>query len=144
MTKLASFSARAVTVSVDPGSERANDDGTLTVRDRTFTDRVRCEDPRIDGVNEPTVSLEIDPAAGSGTLTGTFVLTPEGLDGRWEGALDGALENGLVVSRGLARGSGALEGLILRVDFTQLAESPTDDVPEGALAFFSMAGAVLE
>lgn len=141
---LSTFVARATTCEIAPGREQADDSGKLQIRDRVFTDIVESADARLAGNNRVTLDLDIDPKIGEGTLRGRFELQLNSLDGAWEGELDGALSRGLVTAFGVARGSGALDGASIRIDFRQVAERAGLHPCETPLAFFDIDGFVLE
>lgn len=141
---LAPFSASVTTCGVEPGSEEVGDDGLLHVTDRVFTDIVASSDPRVAGTNRVTVAMELDPDAGTGELQGSFVLTPDEVDGTWEGELAGHLD-GMVAADGLARGTGALEGAIAHIAFRQVEQHPTGEPAcDEPLAFYELTGLTLE
>jgi hypothetical protein len=142
--KLTSFTASATTCEVTPGSEAPDDKGTLHIKGQAFTDMVESSDARIAGVNTPTLDIVIDPASGMGELNGSFVWKPKAYDGTWEGMMEGQIRQGLVTARGLARGTGTLEGLSLRVDFQQVRESQGQAPCPEPKAFFVMQGLLLE
>jgi hypothetical protein len=142
--KLTPFKAIATTCDVKPGSEAPGDKGTLHVKGQAFTDIVESSDARIAGVNTPTLDIVIDPASGKGELSGSFVWKPKAGDGTWEGMMEGQIREGLVTARGVACGSGALEGLSLRVDFQQVRESQGQPPCPEPKAFFAMQGLILE
>ncbi|MFQ5967959.1 MAG: hypothetical protein ACE5MI_10160 [Acidimicrobiia bacterium] len=135
------FTAIATTCEIDPGSEEM-DGATLRIRNRVFTDIVESDDPRLAGVNKPTLNLDLDPASGQGTLEGEFVLTPQAVEGTWEGSLTGSLEGGLVRARGQASGTGILQGFDLHVEYEQIKEHPGQPPCEDPQAFFQMWGHV--
>ncbi|MGH9166957.1 MAG: hypothetical protein ACRD02_03870 [Acidimicrobiia bacterium] len=141
---LTSFTAGATTCGVDPGEEKVSEDGLLLVRNRVFTDIVESSESQVAGTNRVTVSLDLDPEAGTGAVKGTFTLTPKGLEGTWEGELVGSL-NGMISATGLGRGTGDLLGRVIYVSFQQVAEHPTGQPAcEDSLAFYEMAGLVLQ
>src|SRR3990172_4258265 len=98
------------------------------------------EQPIADG----TLKITINPKSGDGDLQGKFRLKPNTVDGAWEGELQGRFVNGLVTSWGIARGSGALLGSVLRIDFQQVVEYPGKPPCEDPKAFFEMRGLILE
>jgi hypothetical protein len=137
------FSARATTCDVAPGSEENAPNGWLTIRGRTFTDVVESSEPDVAGTNRPTLDIDLDPASGGGRLRGRFVLTPSKTGGTWEGELSGAFEGGLVRAAGLARGTGRLAGAVLHVDYRQVPDR-TGAIPcADPKAFFEMNGTIL-
>ena len=141
---LSSFSASVTTCGVEPGREEVGDDGLLHVTDRVFTDIVVSSDPRLAGTNRLTLAMDLDPDAGTGELRGSFVLTPDEVDGSWEGELTGHLD-GMVSADGLARGTGALDGAIAHIAFRQVPEHPTaEPACDEPLAFYELTGLTLE
>jgi hypothetical protein len=141
--RLTPFSAFATTRDIAPGTETVSD-GTVRIRERLFTDVVESDSPRIAGINEPLLDLDVDAQAGTGTVQGPFVLKPTDGAGTWEGRLTGKLVNGMVTAWGLARGTGAFEGSVLRVDFQQVAAHPSSPPVAEAKAFFEMSGHILD
>ena len=135
--------ATATTCGVEPGREEQDDKG-LHVRDRIFTDRVESESSVFDGSNRIRVDLDANPADGSGRVMGTFELSLSSGAGSWKGELSGHLEGGMVVAEGLARGTGTLEGAVLRIDYQQIKEHPGKPACEKPFAFYRMKGLVLE
>jgi hypothetical protein len=118
------------------------EDGLLRIRGRVFTDIVRSSDVRLTGTNRVTVSLDLDPAAGTGQLTASFILTPEGSESAWEGEMIGTL-NGMISATGLARGTGTLKGAIAYLSFQQLDSHPSGEPGcDDALAFYAMTGLI--
>jgi hypothetical protein len=142
--KLTAFTASATTCDVKPGSEAPDNKGILHIKGQVFTDIVESTDGRIAGVNVPTLNIVIDPATGKGELSGSFVWKPKADNGAWEGMMEGQILEGLVAARGLARGTGALEGLSLRVDFRQVREGQGQPPCPEPKAFFAMQGLILE
>jgi len=140
---LTPFTATAATCAIVPGSERT-DGGKQHVTGRTFTDVVESRDQRIAGTNRPTLDIIFDPATNEGELRGRFVLQPKAVGGTWEGELGGRLIGGQVTSSGIARGTGALEGAVMRVDFQQVPAYPGTPPCENPFAFFEMKGIILE
>ncbi|OGO65649.1 MAG: hypothetical protein A2Z45_11855 [Chloroflexi bacterium RBG_19FT_COMBO_55_16] len=138
------FAATAATCEIVLGTEQPIADGTLKIQGRVFTDRVESQDSRIAGTNVPTLDITINPKSGDGDLQGKFRLKPNTVDGAWEGELQGRFVNGLVTSWGIARGSGALLGSVLRIDFQQVVEYPGKPPCEDPKAFFEMRGLILE
>ncbi|HLA99700.1 MAG TPA: hypothetical protein VJL34_14730 [Anaerolineales bacterium] len=138
------FSAMAATCEIDPGTEQALADGALQINGRVFTDKVESHDSRIAGTNMPTLNITFNPKLGEGELQGKFILTPIAFDGAWEGELHGRFVNGMVTSWGIARGSGALQGSVLSVDFQQVASYPGTPPCDEPKAFFEMRGLILE
>lgn len=133
---ISSVTAHATTFRIEPGSETA-EDGCVHIRGRVFTDRVESASSDLDGTNRVVVNLDI-AADGSGRLTGEFELSLSDDRGSWQGELDGHLENGMVVSRGLAHGTGALQNGIVYIEFRQIPEHPGTPPVEQPLAFFQM------
>jgi hypothetical protein len=139
---LSAVSASATTCGVEPGEELMGEDGLLRIRGRVFTDIVRSSDPRLTGSNRVTVSLDLDPSAGTGQLTASFILTPEESEGAWEGEMLGSL-NGMIAATGLARGTGALSGAVAYLNFQQVASHPSGEPGcDEALAFYAMTGLI--
>ena len=138
------FAATATTCEVTPGTEKAGSNGRVQVQNQIFTDIVRSSDTRIAGVNKPVLNLEFNPSDGTGSLEGSFVLQPEKAGGTWEGYMKGEILNGLVKATGLARGRGALEGLVMRVDFQQVEKIPGEAPCKNPSAYFQMEGSILE
>lgn len=139
---LSAVSATATTCGVEPGEEEMGEDGLLHIRGRVFTDIVRSSDSRLNGNNTVTVFLDLNPEAGTGQLTASFVLTPEGSAGAWEGEIVGTL-NGMISATGLAQGTGDLEGAVAYLEFRQVASHPTGEPAcDDALAFYSMTGLI--
>ena len=140
---LTAFKAIATTRDIAPGKETMSE-GKVRVRERLFTDVVESDDDRVAGTNEPLLDLDIDPAAGSGTVSGPFTLTPTTGSGKWVGRLTGELQGGMVVACGVARGTGSLEGSTMRVDFQQIAAHPSTSPVAEPKAFFRMSGHILD
>ena len=141
---LTTFTATAATCDVVPGTPEDTGDGMLHIRRQVFTDIVESHDPRIAGTNRPILDLDLDQQSGDGELRGSFALKPNGVDGAWEGELQGRFVKGLVISSGIARGTGALAGAVLRVEFRQVAAYPGQPPCESPKAFFEMNGMILE
>jgi hypothetical protein len=139
---LSEVSASATTCGVEPGEEVMGEDGLLRIRGRVFTDIVRSSDPRLTGTNRVTVSLDLNPAAGTGQLTASFILTPEESEGVWEGEMLGTLK-GMISATGLARGTGTLNGAVAYLTFQQVASHPSGEPDcDDALAFYAMTGLI--
>jgi hypothetical protein len=138
------FAATATTCEVSPGSEHSGQDGIVHVHNRTFTDIVRSKDQQIAGVNKPVLDLEFNPADGTGSVHGRFTLQPDKAGGAWEGHMTGEIRNGLVNAKGLARGNGALDGSVMRVDFRQVEKLPGEAPCPNPTAFFEMEGSILD
>ena len=83
------FIGHAVTEAVSPGTERSKEDGSLSIRDRVFTDILVSTEPTIAGTNIPVLNIDLDPATGTGTLSGRFELRPAAMQGSWNGELSG-------------------------------------------------------
>ena len=75
---------------------------------------------------------------------GTFALRSTSGDGVWEGELEGQLNGGVVTAFGAAKGKGAFDGAILRVDFRQVSERSGPYPCDAPKAFFDMEGFILE
>jgi hypothetical protein len=140
---LTAFTAVATTREIAPGRESMTD-GKVRVRERLFTDVVESNDERVAGENKPLLDLDIDPAAGSGTVSGPFTLTPKNGSGTWVGRLTGELAGGMVVASGLARGTGSFEGRTMRIDFQQIPAHPSTSPVDEPKAFFRMSGYILD
>jgi hypothetical protein len=140
---LTSFVATATTSEISPGDENT-EGGRLRVRNRVFTDIVKSSDARVAGVNKPALDIDLNPVDGTGVLQGGFTLRPGSGSGAWEGRMQGQFRNGMVVATGLARGTGALAGAVMRVDFRQVNELPGPPACANPLAFFEMEGFILE
>jgi hypothetical protein len=142
---LTRFTATATTCAVAPGTERMDDSGVLHVKDRVFSDIVESPDERIAGVNEPTLSMDINTRTGEAVLNGRFALVPSAKSGSWEGELHGSIaDDGMVRAFGLAQGQGEFEGLLLRVDFRQVEKLATPAPCTEPKAFFEIEGWILE
>ena len=140
---LTTFAATAATCDIAPGTTEATGDGMLHIRGRVFTDQVESQEPRLAGTNRPTLDIDFNEQTDDGELRGRFTLTPARVDGTWEGELQGQFVKGFVRSSGLARGTGALEGSVLWVEFQQVAEYPGQPPCENPKAFFTMRGMIL-
>ncbi len=141
---LTMFTATAATCDVAPGTTEATDDGMLHIKRQVFTDLVESQDPRIAGTNRPTLDINLNPESGDGELRGSFTLQPTAVDGTWEGELQGQFIQGFVTSSGIARGTGALAGAVMRVEFQQVASYSGQLPCESPQAFFEMHGMILE
>ena len=141
---ITTFVARAATCDVVPGTTEASPDGLLHIKGRVFTDLVESQDSRVAGTNRPTLDIDLNPESGDGELRGSFALKPDAVGGTWEGALQGRFVRGFVQSSGIARGTGALEGSVMRVEFQQVAAYPGQLPCESPQAFFEMQGMILE
>jgi len=139
---LSTFVAAATTCAIDPGTERV-EGGLVRVSQRTFTDVVQSDERMIAGTNRPVLDLEVDPAAGTGVLSGSFLLQPTAFSGAWEGEIEGRIDQGLVRARGIARGRDGLDGMMLYVEFRQAPDSPNAVPPcQDPKAFFEMEGLI--
>jgi len=138
------FAATATTCEVTPGTEKAGSNGRVQVQNQIFTDIVRSSDTRIAGVNRPILNLEFNPSDGTGSVEGSFVLQPDKAGGTWEGHMKGEIRNGFVSATGLARGRGALQGLVMRVDFRQVEKLSGEAPCKNPSAYFEMEGSILE
>ena len=141
---IAYFIGHAVTEAVSPGTERSNEDGSVSIRDRAFTDIVVSSEPAIAGRNVPVLNIDLDPSTGTGKLSGRFELRPDALQGAWNGELSGSIENGLVIASGLAVGSMALVNKTLRIDFRQIEKLPFESPCRDPKAFFEINGMILQ
>lgn len=133
--------AIATTVSIEPGTERTDDQGTH-IRNRTFTDRVQSSETAVDGTNRVTLDLDID-ARGGGVLRGVFELVLTNGKGVWKGEVEGRFENGMVVAEGMGWGAGAHEGDVVHIDYRQISAHPGKPPIEQPLAVFEMKAVVL-
>jgi hypothetical protein len=133
------FSCIATTRDVEPGTEQADASG-VHVRGRVFTDVVESSDLRFSGINRVSVEVDIDPKTGKGELRGSFTLRPSGREGAWEGEMVGEIVEGLVIARGLARGTGSLAPAVMRIEFKQLKSHPGTAPVAEPKAFFEMHG----
>ena len=140
--RLSEFFAEATTCEADPGAETVVE-GELHVRGRTFTDTVISDDSRGEGTKRLTVDLTVSLLEPRGRLNGTFALAPEA-GGSWFGALVGTIEGGRITAHGLARGAGAFQGRVMRVDFRQVDSVARPAACAEPLAFFQMNGFILE
>ncbi len=141
---LTTFNATAATCEVVPGTTETTADGLVHIRQQIFTDIVESQDPRIAGTNTPVLDIDLDQQSGTGALRGTFLLKPSAGDGEWEGELQGHFDQGLVRSSGIARGTGALGGSVLQVEFRQVVTYPGEPPCESPKASFEMNGMILE
>ena len=132
------FHAIATTAAAVPGSETPNDDGTVSVAGQAFEDIVESDDVRLAGNNSLLINMRFNPADGSGSLEGTFVLKPNAHDGEWRGHMTGEMAGGVITSKGTAEGTGALAGAELEVEFRQVTEHPTTAPIENPIAIFEM------
>jgi hypothetical protein len=140
---LKTFTARATTCDVVPGSEESASNGSLKIRGRTFTDVVESSEPDVAGTNRPTLDMDLHPVRGEGWLHGRFVLTPSKKGGTWEGELTGRFEGGLVRATGLARGTGRLSGAVLHIEYRQVPDRAGAAPCADPKAFFEMSGTIL-
>jgi hypothetical protein len=138
------FAATATTCEVTPGAQKPGSNGRVQIQNQAFTDVVQSSDSRVAGVNKPVLNLEFDPSSGTGSIEGSFVLRPERAGGSWEGYMTGEMRNGLVSAKGIARGRGALDGLVMRVDFRQVEKLPGKAPCANPSAYFEMEGSILE
>jgi hypothetical protein len=138
---LSRIRAIATTVSIEPGTEKSDAQGTH-VRKRVFTDRVQSSDDAFDGTNRVVLDLDFD-SQGAGGLRGNFEVTLTNGTGTWKGEVDGHFEQGMVVAEGVARGTGAYDGAVLHIDYRQIPEHPGTPPIEKPLAVFDMKGVVL-
>ena len=141
---IAYFVGHAVTEAVSPGTEWSNEDGSLSIRDRVFTDILISTEPTIAGTNIPVLNIDLDPATGTGTLSGRFELRPAAFQGSWNGELSGKIENGLVIASGLAVGCIALDDKTLRIDFRQIEKLPFESPCDDPKAFFEINGMIMQ
>ncbi len=138
------FQARATTCDVKPGTETADGPGQVHIKDQHFSDIVESTELRMVGTNELVLDLDVEPATGRGSLRGTFALRSTSGDGSWEGELEGRLSGGVVTAVGAAKGKGAFDGAILRIDFRQVKERVGPHPCDAPKAFFDMEGFILE
>jgi hypothetical protein len=138
------FRATAATCEVTSGTTTSGDDGMLHLRGQIFRDRVESQEPRVAGTNQPVLDIALNPQDQQGTLRGTFTLKPHAINGAWEGELEGHFVQGLVTSAGMARGTGALAGAVLWVEFRQITAYPGNPPCPSPSAFFEMQGIILE
>lgn len=141
---LMNFTATAATCEVIPGTEQANNEGILHIQGQIFVDIVESQEAAIAGTNRPRLDIRLNPKSGEGEVQGGFTLTPQAVKGTWEGEMRGRFVNGMVSASGVARGTDALEGAVLRIDFQQIAEYPGEPPCENPQAFFEMSGWILK
>lgn len=140
--ELLGFSAFATTRDVEPGRETSGADGRIHARDRVFTDIVESDDPRIAGINEVRLAVDLDPRDGSGSVWGSFELHPSA-GGSWRGSLTGLIVGGIVQAQGLAIGSSDWAGWVMRVDFRQVPAHPGSPPCAEPKAFFEINGRLM-
>lgn len=139
---LSKFTALATTCAISPGTEKPGANGMLHVRQRTFTDVVVSDDPRIAGTNKPVLDIDIDTGSGTAEIRGTFTLAAA--QGSWSGELLGKITDGMVRASGVARGAGSHQGAVLSVSFHQVAGHSTPPPCATPMAYFEMEGIILD
>ncbi len=140
---LKSFVATAVTCEIIPGTQQVDAEGMVQVEGQLFLDQVESAEVAIAGTNRPLLNLKFSQQSGAGELQGHFTLTPKAVAGTWEGEIEGQMIGGMVRASGLARGTGALEGAVLHIQFQQVATYPGKLPCEEPKAFFAMSGEIL-
>jgi hypothetical protein len=105
---------------------------------------VDSQSDRIQGANEVTLNIDLDPVKAEGSLEGHFTMSPRVGNGTWRGEVRGSIREGIVMASGIARGTGGLTGAVLRVDFRQVKQLSAAPPCKDPKAFFEMEGWILE
>ena len=61
-----------------------------------------------------TVNINLDMTTGNGVAYGKSTISPDGMDGTWEGTFQGKLQNFVMHGKSVSQGTGELEGMIFK------------------------------
>jgi hypothetical protein len=96
--------------------------------------------PELNGINTTVADAEINMATGFVEIRGTFHFQPKGIQGTWEGSWVFIGNKGVLNSRTVAHGTGALAGKSLFLHMYDLPYDPTTEalcagigIPEGTM-----------
>jgi len=112
----------------DPGESRVVN-GVVHFQGRKATTRAVSDDPRYTGTAEVVFRGRQDVVTRDGSGFGRFSFEPDGIDGTWEGTFSGEWNGGLFSGRGVAHGTGELQGLTLQSRLEEYVRDADDPVP---------------
>ncbi|MCI0515091.1 hypothetical protein L0128_17900 [candidate division KSB1 bacterium] len=101
---------------LDPGKQWISEDNILHVRNRIRVERIESEEARIAGQITLIQNLNYNLITGDGTYESKCYHEVNKVRGTWEGTASGKLVNSIFSGKGVAQGTGELEGLILKLE----------------------------
>ena len=99
----------------------------LHIRGREHVNVDVSDAPELNGINTTVADAEINMATGFVEIRGTFRFQPEGIQGAWEGSWIFIGNKGVLNTRSVAHGTGALAGKSL---FLHMYDVPYDPITE--------------
>ena len=126
--KITHPTARETICAFDPGESRIVN-GVVHFHGRKATTRAVSDDPRYTGTAEVVFRGRQDVMTRDGSGFGRFSFEPDGIDGTWEGTFTGEWNGGLFSGRGVAHGTGELQGLTLNSRLEEYVRDADDPVP---------------
>jgi hypothetical protein len=121
---LTRFEATETICAVTPGKLWVTGEGaTLHIRGQVHRNIVQSAEPRINGTNTAVISVNLNLTMLTGTANGTFMITPDGLNGTWQGTGAFQIKEGKAEGTAVAHGTGELEGQQLRLELREVAAS---------------------
>lgn len=103
------------------------DGNILHIRGREHVNVDVSDTPELNGINTTVADAEINMATGFVEIRGTFHFQPEGIQGAWEGSWIFIGNKGVLNTRSVAHGTGALAGKSL---FLHMYDVPYDPITE--------------
>jgi hypothetical protein len=103
------------------------DGNIMHIRGREHVNVDISDYPELNGINTTVADAEINMATGFVEIRGTFHFEPEGIDGTWEGTWIFVANNGVLNSKTVAHGTGALAGKSL---FLNMYDVPYEPITE--------------
>ena len=85
-------------------------------------DHPECVTPYSSGEIVLTVNFNLDLTTGDGVAYGKSTISPDGIDGTWEGSFQGKLKNFMLHGKSVSQGTGELEGMVQKVVLQQVGE----------------------
>ncbi|MCZ2149009.1 MAG: hypothetical protein LC126_14690 [Bryobacterales bacterium] len=114
---------------VTPGKTWVTNDGqTLHIRGQLHHNKVQSNEPRMNGDNAAIISVILNLVNGQGAATANFQLSPDGINGAWQGMGVFRIVNGKAVGIAVGHGTGDLEGQQIRL-YLQEVEASVNPPP---------------
>jgi hypothetical protein len=120
---LTTFEATETICAVTPGKLWVTDGATLHIRGQVNRNIIQSSEPRLNGTNTAVLSVNFNLTTLKGTANGTFMITPDTMNGTWEGTGIFRVADGKAVGTAVGHGTGAFEGHQIRLELEEVVAS---------------------
>ncbi|MCC6395245.1 MAG: hypothetical protein IT167_31945 [Bryobacterales bacterium] len=115
---------------ITPGKVWVTDDGqTLHIRGQVHQNKIQSSEPRMNGDNAAIINVNLNLSNGQGTVTADFQMSPQGINGTWQGMGVFRIVNGRAVGMAVGHGTGDLEGQQIRLNLQEVEASVNPPPP---------------